>query len=223
MRHVYAKVETNFLHDPRVMALTGGQFRVYLALWLMAVEYRTEVLTVQQSDPVYVARRSGESLRTVRLALGRCLAGDRPLLQRGLTGRITVCGVTKLHPRLFPGSCIGEERREYKEGEERTGHETEPGKAPSASLSGGNFQEAVEAWEKRYGPADQHVTDCLFAMFTQGGVERTVFAIKECAKKKRDTPIAFTRRVFNDSNHRDKRSSDLSTIGSILSEKRVVS
>lgn len=99
-RQKWAVIEVNFLDDPRIRALTPPQFKVYICLWLMAVECGKETLSKEQSDPNYVAKRANCRRNSVVLLLNFCRNLDEPLVVVDEEGRITVCGASKLHPGM---------------------------------------------------------------------------------------------------------------------------
>jgi hypothetical protein len=219
MRHIYAKVETNFLEDARVRALTPPQFMAYLAVWLMAVEYQTEVLSVQNSDPTYIGRRANVNRNAVKRMLNACQTGDKPLLNVDQNGRVTVCGVTKLHPRLFLKGATEERREENIKKKEEKRTELETGKDLPLALSDQDLQKATALWEKHYGATSDQTTASIVKMLEDGGLDRTMYAIRECTKKPRQVPIAFARKVFNETEHRNKRKPEMVPIGDILAAK----
>jgi hypothetical protein len=125
VRHIYAKIETNFLEDARVRLLTGPQFKAYLAVWLMAVEYQTATLSLENSSITHIGRRANVNQNAVKRMLNTCQTGDKPLLNVDQNGRVTVCGVTKLHPTLFLND-VAHKRREEKRREEKEEEAKDP-------------------------------------------------------------------------------------------------
>jgi len=219
MRHIYAKVETNFLEDARMVALTPPQRIAYLAVWLMAVEYQTETLSKACSDQVYIGRRASVQQDAVKRMLSRAQVGDKPLLSVDQEGRITVCGVTKLHPRLFLKGATEERREENIKKKEEKRTELETGKDLPLALSDQDLQKATALWEKHYGATSDQTTASIVKMLEDGGLDRTMYAIRECTKKPRQVPIAFARKVFNETEHRNKRKPEMVPIGDILAAK----
>jgi hypothetical protein len=190
MQHIYAKIETNFFHDARFRSMTEGERLAYLAVWLLAVETSTDVLPAIASTSTYIGHRANVHPRSVQSMVKKGSSFPQPLVKRNQDGTLTVCGVRKFHPKLINhGSHREEKRRE---------EEDEPEKTLSATPFQSEIQEATDLWQRYYGPPEKNITTALGIMVSQGGIERVRFAISESIKKPRATPIAYTRKVFND-------------------------
>lgn len=84
--HRFAKVEVNFLDDPRIRAMTRPQVVAYLAVWLMSVEFRMETLTVEMSAPEYIGRKAGVNADVIVRMIRKAITGERPLLKLVVDG-----------------------------------------------------------------------------------------------------------------------------------------
>ena len=221
MRHIYAKIETNFFHDARFRSMTEGERLAYLAVWLLSVEVGNACLSPEASTSTYLSTRANVHPRSVQSMVKKASTFSQPLLKVREDGGLTVCGVTKLHPKVVRfDEGIQEKRREEnikKKEEKRT--EPETGKDLPLALSDQDLQKAKALWEKHYGATSDQTTASIVKMLEDGGLDRTMYAIRECTKKPRQVPIAFARKVFNETEHRNKRKPEMVPIGDILAAK----
>jgi hypothetical protein len=222
MRHVYAKIETNFLHDPRMLAMPIGQRYVYLAIWLAAVEYRTATLTRPMSDPKWISRRAGARLSVTRACIESCLSATPPLLERDTSGRLTVCGVTKIHSSLF--------RQRQDTPYNSTVHNStvhESGQVKAEAQDNGTNSETsqlvvrlVGDWEKLAGrPAtlrERAVVSDLEGEFGHGLLSWAFEQYRKYRKPGSKATIAYVRKVCQNNAGKANRFQSAKTIGDIL-------
>jgi hypothetical protein len=113
MRHIYAKIETNFFHDARFRSMTEGERLAYLAVWLLSVEVGNACLSPEASTSTYLSTRANVHPRSVQSMVKKASTFSQPLLKVREDGGLTVCGITKLHPKVVRfDEGIQEKRRE---------------------------------------------------------------------------------------------------------------
>lgn len=220
MRHIYAKMETNFLHHPTVRQLTGAQFKAYLALWLMAVEYRQETLDLSLSDPQYVANRASTRTDVVLRCISKCTQASKPLLSVDPEGRITVCGVTKLHPSLF------RQRRDIQHNttqENTREHNTTPRTTKQSVFDltqEGKNQEPqdvkaiLDRWQGYSGrPIDPKTIETVTELVLHHGENTVRHAMSEAFQRNKTNSLAYVKAICKNNEGKLK---DMSSIADIL-------
>ena len=224
MRHIYAKMETNFPQDARMKLLTPQERWVYICIWCLAVANRTEDLPPECCTSTYLAHYTNTHHNTIVSTITKASNFTVPLLKPTSSGGLTVCGVTKLHPSLFRQRHDTQENtREENTSEHNTTlktqtvfdldrEKTEGQKIGTVTAT--EMQGILDRWQNYSGQAiTSKLIDTLTELVTDHGVTTVKYAMSEAFQRGKTNSLAYVRVVCKNNAGKLK---DATTIADIL-------